>query len=66
MKKIILAIAVLSALPVIASAEEAATTTAKPEKHHSMQNVNPSPKEVTKEAVDEVKGQAPKHVMQNN
>lgn len=59
MKKILLAIALLSGLPIVASAEEPATTPDKaaPKEHH-MQNADPSA------AQEQV--QAPEHTMQNS
>ncbi|MEQ1636787.1 MAG: hypothetical protein ABL903_08835 [Methylococcales bacterium] len=61
MKKIIIAIALISALPLIANAEQKADASSKaaPKEHH-MQNANPS-----SEAVEQVKEQAPEHVMNN-
>lgn len=66
MKKTILAIAVLSALPVIAfAAEQAAAPAAAPEKHHSMQNSDPTPESAVDAVKEEVQA-APEHVMKNS
>ena len=62
MKNILLAVALLSALPVVVNAEEnaASATKAAPKEHH-MQNANPSAAPTQESA----QKQAPEHVMQN-
>jgi len=75
MKKILLAITLLFALPVLASAEEnvSPSSEAVPKEHH-MRNTDPTPTE-PKEQVQEQKQEqkqeqeqapAPKHTMKNN
>lgn len=75
MKKILLA-TLFIALPVLATAEEAAAPSAKPEvKEHHMQNSNPSAKseaaadhvmQNSNPAVKPVEKKAKEHVMRNN
>lgn len=68
MKKIVLAITLLLALPVLANAEEDISSSSKaaPKEHH-MQNTNPSPTESkeTQQAQEQLEEQAPVHHMQN-
>jgi hypothetical protein len=62
MKKIILAIALISTLPVVAIAEQNANTAKAAPKEHHMQNANPSS---TGEALQQTPEQVPEHVMKN-
>ncbi len=78
MKKIIIALALVSFLPAMATAEKKASAPAKamPKEHH-MQNTNPAPKAATEPAPEHVMNnasptakpeqeKAPEHSMQNN
>lgn len=75
MKKILLAIALLSTLPVLASAEEnvSPSSEAVPKEHH-MRNTDPTPtkpreqvqKQEQEQEQEQEQAPAPKHTMKNN
>jgi hypothetical protein len=71
MKKILLAITLLFALPVLASAEEnvSPASEAMPKEHH-MRNTDPTPTEPKQQVQDQEQKQeqapAPEHTMKNN